>query len=106
MEGENGAKEGDLVFAEQADLDEVEKIIAESNKPIEPKKADNPENAKVEPTPTTTGGTVDLVYLGKTVVGITNVIVSGKTYKDVSVASGETFRISPEEFTNDVKPRE
>lgn len=47
----------------------------------------------------------DLIYNGKTVVGITNVLFNGKSYKDVKVASGETFRLNTDEFNKDVTPR-
>lgn len=49
---------------------------------------------------------VEHTYLKKTVVDIHNVLVNGKVYKDVTVSSGETFRLSQEEFDRDVRVRE
>lgn len=52
------------------------------------------------------GGQPELVYQRKTVIRVENTIANGTSYKDVTVATGETFRISPEEFDAEVKPRE
>lgn len=51
-------------------------------------------------------GATELIYQRKTVIRSEDVIVHGKSYKDVTVASGETFRISKEEYDAQVKPRE
>lgn len=71
-----------------------------------------------EPTPTlgrsnTTTRTVpvkdvaaDLVYEKKTVIRVSNTIAHGKSYKDVTCADGQTYRLTPEDFKRDVKPRE
>ena len=71
--------------------------LAPKKEPEAPKKdATATEQASSEP---------DLVYLKKTVVRTENVLLNGKSYKDVTVATGETFRITLEEFDRDVKPR-
>ena len=45
-----------------------------------------------------------LYYHGKLVTAVTNVVLSGRIYKEV-VAEGSAFRMLPEEFTRDVKPQ-
>jgi hypothetical protein len=42
-------------------------------------------------------------YLGKVVVAVNNAVVSGKIYKDVSVNTGETFRLTEAEFNKETK---
>lgn len=111
---------GEIVFVEEAEIEAVDKLIqedkdakqAEEDKiAAENKAKEDAEKAeKKEPAGKVEGGLAsagnsELVYQGKTVTLVQNVIVSGKTYKDVSVASGETFRLSPEEFEANVKPR-
>jgi hypothetical protein len=63
---------------------------------------DKPADTKPEPV---ASADAELVYLNKTVTGVNNAIINGKSYKDVSVASGETFRLTPQEFERDVAPR-
>lgn len=48
----------------------------------------------------------ELVYLNKTVVSVANRVVNGKLYKDVHVASGETFTLTKDDFDKDVNPRD
>lgn len=112
---EQGAQEGDIVFAEDADLEEVAKIEAQIKEDADAKRtadeaaAVNQNAGAAAPTDPANGTvaiTPDLVYQGKTVTNVVNAIVHGKAYKDVYVASGECFRMSPDEFTKDVTPRQ
>lgn len=106
---EQGAKEDDIVFAEEADLEEVAKIEAKikaDNEAAEVEAKRLQDEAEGKKGDEVKASAPDLVYNGKTVVNVVSAIVHGKTYKDVYVASGECFRITPEEFTKDVKERE
>lgn len=46
----------------------------------------------------------DLVYLGKTVLGVRDRLINGKTYKEVDVP-GETHTLTHDEFNENVTPR-
>lgn len=52
------------------------------------------------------GDDVERVYGGKTVTKVENRILHGKSYRDVTVSTGETFTITVEEFEDKVKPRQ
>ena len=120
---ENGAVEGDIVMAEDADLEEVAKIEAQLKADADKKRQDEEDAAAAENkkgeqnsgNSATTGATAsagankvqpDLVYQGKTVVNVANALVHGQSVKDVYVASGECFRMSQVEFDKEVKLRE
>lgn len=105
---EQGAQEGDIVFAEDADLEEVAKLEAKAkadNEEAEEAKRLQDEAGKGSSNTTITDIQKEFVYLNKTVISVNNAIVHGKTYKDVTVASGETFRMSPDEFAKEVTER-
>lgn len=41
-----------------------------------------------------------------TVVRVTDVVLQGKSYKEILISTGESYRLTPEEFTNDVTYRD
>lgn len=115
---ENGAQEGEIVFAEDADMEEVEKLLEAQNGADDDAEAgdgsddenddSNDEEASDEPAEVEENdeeAQPDLVYQNKTVVSVTDVLVGGRAMKDVHVVSGETFRLSFEEFDRDVRER-
>lgn len=116
-EGETLAVD-EIIFFSKADFDAAEaqkQINAEADEPIEKDLEKDEDDKEIpQPAPATKPAAAfantDLVYsegrgTPKTVVSVSNVIVAGRTYKDVVVASGETFRITTEEFNRDVNPR-
>lgn len=100
-EGEEVAH-GEVIFFTAEELAE-----AEPNKPEEPSAPEAPETIPPAPQqePKTAPGASEQTYLGKTITSVKNVLLNGKIYKDVAVASGETFRLTPDEFTSAVKTR-
>lgn len=128
-------KVGEIIFAEEVDFEAAKKLAAEAGVDLpptppaptdlgpEPKEPEEPAASvggifgTVPPVPTEMGlmgasmvvaaaVPAELVYNRKTVSRVGDVIVSGRSYKDVTVASGETFRLTQEEFARDVQPRQ
>lgn len=120
---------GEVVYWSQEEVDEETKKQAEAEIAVrekaaaEKKTADDkaaagapelpPEASKREPVPTDdtvasrpalNAETDDLVYKGKTVIRTSNKLVHGRRYIEVDCAS-ETYTLTPEEFAEDVRPR-
>ena len=79
--------------------EDKEELNNEEDKDTEYDGPDTAEETSKVPEP------VEKVYQSKTVIGVNNRILNGKTYKDVTVATGETYTLSKEDFERDVKPR-
>ena len=137
----NGAKEGEIVFAEDADVEVVQKIEGQieflKEKGVDLTGEETPEelDKKVSEftaghtTPGTTANTppannvaakatrpsisnvakvatnIEMVFQKKTVIRTSDVVIQGKLYKEVAVATGETFRLTPEEYKSQVVAR-
>lgn len=130
-----GATEGEIVFAEPADLEESAKLdaeLAERTTIIEKLGAANVAFSSDESTEAlriklsevkdvtdVDAGIAapsevveDLVYnhngstkTPETVVRVANVIAYGKQYKDVVLVNGTTHRLTPEQYAESVTPR-
>ena len=99
---EAGTKEGDVVLLE---ADELEALYA-AREPAADEEGKEDEKAYDEALDTAMkpSENAELTYLGRTVTNISNKIISGALYKEVSTGT-ETFTITVAEFDRDVTPR-
>lgn len=125
-----GAGADEIVYAEEADVEEAAKLdaeVVERNDLIKQladlglaEQADTKTTQELRDAlavaqkgtgATDTVANNELVYTpngkgtGVTVVNVNNVIAYGKQYKDVQLVNGQTHRLTPEQFEADVAPR-
>lgn len=104
---DNGAQIGDIVFAEEADVETAKEMETKRLAALETGNKEGDENAPTKPIARKAPEPEDLVYLGKsTVIKVVDAIAHGRSYKDVYTAHGESYRLTHEEFERDVTPRQ